>query len=144
MKLGLVLSGGGIRGIGHLGVIKALEEFGITFSMISGTSAGAMVGAFYAAGYKPVEIIEIFKKEKLFNITDVLFGKAGIFKMVSFERLFLEYIPHNDFKSLNIPLYVTATNIINGETIFFSEGDFAKSPSEKKMVSPLMILVAVT
>jgi NTE family protein len=47
-KIGIVLSGGGARGIAHLGVLKALEEFGIKPSIISGTSAGAIAGVFYA------------------------------------------------------------------------------------------------
>jgi NTE family protein len=45
-KIGIVLSGGGARGIAHLGILKALEEFGIVPSHISGTSAGAITGAF--------------------------------------------------------------------------------------------------
>ena len=53
MKIGLVLSGGGIRGIAHLGVLKAFSNLGITFSHISGTSAGAIAGAFFAAGIDP-------------------------------------------------------------------------------------------
>ena len=50
MKIGLVLSGGGVRGIAHIGVIKALEEYGIYPSYIAGTSAGAIVGGMYAGG----------------------------------------------------------------------------------------------
>ncbi|MFT4667761.1 MAG: putative acylesterase/phospholipase RssA [Polaribacter sp.] len=57
---GLVLSGGGVNGIAHIGVIKALEEYGIRPSVISGASAGAIVGAFYAAGYSTDEILEFF------------------------------------------------------------------------------------
>ena len=47
MKIGLVLSGGGIRGIAHLGVLQALTEAGIKFDMISGTSAGSIIGALF-------------------------------------------------------------------------------------------------
>ena len=60
--IGLSLSGGGARGLGHIGVIKALEEFGITPTIISGTSAGALIGAFYAAGYDIETLIKISKK----------------------------------------------------------------------------------
>jgi len=55
-SVGLVLSGGGAKGIAHIGVIKALEENGIPIDYIVGTSMGAVVGAFYAAGYSPTEI----------------------------------------------------------------------------------------
>ena len=55
-KIGLVLSGGGATGLSHIGVLKALEERGIPIHYITGTSAGALVGALYAAGYSPEEI----------------------------------------------------------------------------------------
>ena len=60
MNTGLVLSGGGIRGVAHIGVIKALEEYGISPTHISGTSAGAIVGALYAGGIKWPDILEFF------------------------------------------------------------------------------------
>ncbi len=58
-RVGLVLSGGGARGMAHIGVIKALEEHRIPIDYITGTSAGALVGAFYAAGYTPEQMIRI-------------------------------------------------------------------------------------
>ncbi len=58
-KVGLVLSGGGARGMAHIGALIALEEAGIPIDCVAGTSAGALVGAFYAAGYSPTEIRDI-------------------------------------------------------------------------------------
>lgn len=58
-KVGLVLSGGGATGFAHIGVIQALEEKGIPIDYITGTSAGALVGALYAAGYSPQEIKQL-------------------------------------------------------------------------------------
>lgn len=58
-KIGLVLSGGGARGIAHLGVLKALEENEIAIDFLSGTSAGSIVGALYSHGYSPDEILKI-------------------------------------------------------------------------------------
>lgn len=60
MKIGIALSGGGIRGIAHAGVLKALEENGIKIDIIGGTSAGSMVASLYAIGYNPDEIYECF------------------------------------------------------------------------------------
>ena len=60
MKIGLALSGGGIRGIAHAGVLKALEEDNIKIDIIGGTSAGSMVASLYAIGYTPDEIFESF------------------------------------------------------------------------------------
>lgn len=62
MKIGLALSGGGIRGIAHAGVLKALEENNIKIDMIGGTSSGSLVATLYALGYSPYYIYILFKK----------------------------------------------------------------------------------
>jgi len=62
VKIGIALSGGGIRGIAHAGVLHALENNGIKIDVIGGTSAGSMVASLYAIGYSPVEIYTLFKK----------------------------------------------------------------------------------
>lgn len=59
-KVGLVLSGGGAKGIAHIGVIKALEDNDIPFDCVTGTSAGAIVGSLYACGWTPEEILGLF------------------------------------------------------------------------------------
>lgn len=123
-KIGMALSGGGARGIAHLGILKALAEFGIKPDIISGTSAGGIVGGFYAAGYKPEEILEITKHADFFNIFALKFH-MGIFSMNAFEKIYLRHIPHNSFEGLNIPLYVAATDIRRGETVYFSSGELA-------------------
>ena len=62
MKLGLALSGGGIRGIAHAGVLKALEENNIKIDVIGGTSSGSIISTLYAMGYSPYYIYILFKK----------------------------------------------------------------------------------
>lgn len=62
MKLGLALSGGGIRGIAHAGALKALEDSGIKIEAIGGTSSGAMISSLYAMGYSPYYIYMLFKR----------------------------------------------------------------------------------
>ena len=70
MGIGVALAGGGIRGIAHAGVLKALEENDIQIDAISGTSAGSIVAALYAMGYKPYYIYVLFKKyaQEIINI----------------------------------------------------------------------------
>lgn len=63
-KIGVVMSGGGASGITHIGVLKALEEHGIPIDYVTGTSIGAVVGAFYAAGYSPEEMEFIFTSDE--------------------------------------------------------------------------------
>ena len=59
-KFGLALSGGGIRGVAHIGVLKALDEIGLKPDIVSGVSAGAIVGAMYADGRSVEEMVDFF------------------------------------------------------------------------------------
>ncbi len=121
-KAGLVLSGGGLRGIGHLGAIKALEEHGYRPSVISGCSMGAIVGAFYAAGYPVDAMLRIVKENNLFPTMSLRLRTSGFVDNHFLSRLIQKYIPQNTFESLKIPLYVAATNITSGETEYFHSG----------------------
>ena len=62
MKIGLALSGGGIRGIAHAGALKALEDNKISIDVIGGTSSGALISSLYALGYSPYYIYVLFKR----------------------------------------------------------------------------------
>ena len=61
MKIGLALAGGGVKGAGHIGVIKALEENGIDIGFIGGTSIGSIVASLYSMGYNTEEMLKLFK-----------------------------------------------------------------------------------
>lgn len=122
MKVGIVLSGGGVRGVAHLGVLQALDSSGIRFCKITGTSAGSIVGALFAEGHNPYEILKVFLKIKLFKYLRPAFGTSGLLSMERIAGLLLEYIPHNSFEKLRIPLVITATNFSKGTLRYFSEG----------------------
>ncbi|MBX2900279.1 MAG: patatin-like phospholipase family protein [Cyclobacteriaceae bacterium] len=124
-KIGLALSGGGFRGVAHLGVLQYLSELNIMPDEIAGASAGAMAGAFIAAGYAPEEIFQFSKKEKFFNYSDVSATKAGLFSADVFEKIIKKYIPHNSFEKLKTPLYVSVTDLTNAQALIFSEGDLS-------------------
>lgn len=62
LKLGVALSGGGIRGIAHAGALKALEDNGIKIDVIGGTSSGSLIASLYAMGYSPYYIYILFKR----------------------------------------------------------------------------------
>ena len=77
-KVGLVLSGGGAKGLAHIAVIRALEENGILIDYIAGTSMGAIVAGLYAAGYSPDEMEKLFKSEQFkFWSTGQKIGRAS-------------------------------------------------------------------
>lgn len=124
-EYGIVLSGGGARGIAHLGILKALDEFGIQPSIISGTSAGAIVGAFYAKGFRFSEIVSIIKNGHFFNFSNLNIVKQGLFSMKGFEEIYENYFENNSFTDLKTPLYIAATDILKGEINYFSDGELS-------------------
>lgn len=123
MKIGLALSGGGVRGIAHAGVIKALKEHDVEISQIAGTSAGALVGALYAKGISIDGIYEFFESSNLFHPKKFAFRQAGFIKSSIFTDQLSLYIPEDSFESLHIPLTVTATDLNSGELKIFNEGE---------------------
>lgn len=127
VKLGLALSGGGARGIAHIGVLKALEEIDVIPDVISGTSAGAIIGAFYSAGFSIPEIIDIVKKNKIFHLSDMSFSASGLLKTAANEEMFRKYFDKMTFMDLKIPLFISTTDLLCGRTIMFSEGDVVKA-----------------
>lgn len=129
LKIGIALSGGGVRGVSHLGVLKALNEAGVFPTKVSGTSAGAIAGALYCQGYKPEDILKIIVETNYFKFLRPAISLTGILKMTSVESLFKRYLTHDDFSQLQIPLTVTATDIKKGKSVYFSEG---------KLIQPVM------
>ncbi|HRE67227.1 MAG TPA: patatin-like phospholipase family protein [Cyclobacteriaceae bacterium] len=123
MKRGLVLSGGGARGIVHIGVLKALDEMGITFDCISGTSAGSIVGALYAAGHKPDSIFDLVKNLSVFKAVRPAFAWTGLLTLDGLKDVLIKNIPNNDFNKLKIPLTIAATDIKNGQIHYFNNGE---------------------
>lgn len=121
-KIGIALSGGGARGFAHLGVLKALEELGITISELSGTSAGAIAGAFYCYGYKPDQILEIISKTGFLKSVRPAWAWTGLLSMDGFQEVLQKYLPENSFESLKIPLTVAASEIRHGRVTYFNSG----------------------
>ena len=124
--IGVSLSGGGARGIAHLGVLKALAEEGIKPDIISGTSAGAIVGAFVAAGISHDDALEIIIKTKILAIFKPAFSWRGLLSVDKLGKLLDKHLPVN-FSQLQIPLLVAATNINAGETHYFESGNLSEA-----------------
>ncbi|NQX43529.1 NTE family protein [Pedobacter steynii] len=126
-KVGIVLSGGGIRGIAHLGVLKAFKNAGITFSHISGTSAGSIAGAFYASGIDPEKGLDIFIKAKLLRFIRPALGSLGLINIEHVEELLKEHLPEDRIENLKIPLTIAATNFSEGRLVYFTEGPLIRA-----------------
>ena len=126
VKVGLALSGGGARGFAHLGAIKAFEEYGIKFDMVSGTSAGSLVGAFYAAGLKFDDMLNIARKfdEKDIRTSKFVFVPS---KTEGIEKIITDNLGDIDIKDLKIPFTATAVDLKTTEEICFTKGNLAKT-----------------
>lgn len=120
-RIGIALSGGGIKGLCHAGVLKALEENGIKPDIISGVSSGSVVGALYADGYTPDEIATLFEDISFRQMTQIRI-RGGFFKIDAFQQFLTKNLRAKTFEELKIPLRVVATNLDAGQSITFSEG----------------------
>ncbi len=126
-QYGLVLSGGGTRGFAHLGAIKALEENGIKPDIVSGVSAGSIIGALYADGQEPEKIMEALISKKLLAFVKIIFPRKGLLKMSGFERTLRGSLKAKRFEDLEIPLYVHAVNINTVKYTRFDKGDLVQA-----------------
>jgi NTE family protein len=122
-KTGVILSGGGVRGFAHAGILKALNEADIYPDVISGVSAGAIVGALYADGHSPDEIFEIFKEDNsFFKYAKIRIPGKGLFKTVGLRASLSEHLRTEKLEDLEIPMIIAATNMSKGEVVYFDEG----------------------
>lgn len=125
-KIGIAFGGGGARGFVHLGVIKALEEHGLKFDYISGTSAGSIVGAIWASGKNYKEMYEIAKelkkKDIRTNIIPLMPSKTD-----GIESIIKENLGDINIEELKIPFCAVAVDLKSAKEICISHGNLAKA-----------------
>lgn len=125
--VGLALGSGGVRGLAHIGVIKALIKHKIPIDYLSGASIGAWVGAHFAL-FLDIEKTADFtagkKKEKLISFLEPNIS-GGLVKGDKLEILLNEWLDGADFSDLKIPLKIAVTDLISGNKIVCSEGKLA-------------------
>ena len=138
MKLGLSLAGGGIKGVSHIGSIKALEEANINFDYISGTSSGSIISVLYACGYSTDEMLDIFKKyvneinyidfENVKRFFKNIFEGNGIVidglsSGTKIKKIVEEVCNKKGIDNINqieMPIIIPAVNVVSGELYVFS------------------------
>ena len=139
MKLGLALSGGGIRGIAHAGALKALEDNGIKIDAIGGSSSGALISSLYALGYSPYYIYILFKRyandivgmnsapiiSEIKNyITNKRIQIKGLKADNSLEEAYNQLAMRKGVKTMkdikNMPLVIPAVDIGKGKEYIFT------------------------
>ncbi len=121
-RLGIVLSGGGSRGLAHAGVLRALFEAGITPVCIAGSSSGALVGALYAAGYGCEETLAFFDDTNPFRVSRLALRKPGFFDSAKILEDLKRWFPDDSFEALGLRLFVAVTDLIAGRLEIFSAG----------------------
>ena len=142
-SVALVLSGGGARGAIHLGVLHAFDENKIKVEAISGTSIGAIVGALYCAGVSPFEIKSLMKSQMFTSIFHLSWNKRGLLKMTRLKKTLQNFIPVNDFKSLEIPFYCCVSNLEKGIYEIIDKGDLNKAVSASASIPILFEAVEI-
>lgn len=129
-----VLSGGGARGIAHLGVLQAFAEAGIVPSAISATSAGALIGAFIAAGLTPQEATALLREEWRLHLTRWKVLRGEWLSQRRIGEFLNDYLPVKRFEDLKVPLHVSATDVEHGGQRVFNSGE---------LIPPLLAACAV-
>lgn len=128
-KVSLVLSGGGARGLAHIGVIEELEKAGYEIHSVVGTSMGALVGGMYAMGQ-----LETFKvwmtsldKKKVFNLVDFTISSHGLVKGDKVFGRMQELIPDQEIEDFAVSFAALAVDLIEKEEVKFDKGSFYKA-----------------
>ncbi|MCK5027412.1 MAG: patatin-like phospholipase family protein, partial [Candidatus Pacebacteria bacterium] len=129
-KIGLALGSGGVKGLSHIGVIKALKANNIPIDHIAGSSIGALVGAFYAIG-QDIDKLEEIALEATWKMGLSIFDPSlngGFVKGNRLEKLIETWITNNPtFDDLNIPLTIIATDLLTGKEVDIKQGNIIKA-----------------
>lgn len=124
-KIGLALSGGAAKGLGHVGALKALEEVGVRPAVIAGTSAGAIIGGMYAAGIDTDELEEIassMDRTRFRRLLDLTWGRGSLVAGKKVEEFLRGILDDKKIEDLPIPFVATAVDIKTGRGFHFTEG----------------------
>lgn len=139
-RLGLALGGGGAKGGVHLGALRAFEEEGIEFDVISGTSVGSIIGALYARGLSWREIEGMISSAGLSDLKSFVFARlagGGIDDIISLATGNL------DFAELKKPFGCVAVDLFSGEEKVFTEGNLAKALGASSAIPPYFGAVTI-
>ncbi|MBD5267160.1 MAG: patatin-like phospholipase family protein [Bacteroides sp.] len=124
-RLGLALSGGGVRGFAHLGVLYAMEELGIKPDIIAGVSAGSVVASLYGSGMAPLDIMKQFYYYRFKDFCKVCLPKEGFFSMEGFHQFLTDNLLVERLEDCPIPTVIGATDIAASKPVQWREGVIA-------------------
>jgi NTE family protein len=122
-EIALALGGGGVKGIVHVGVIRRLQELGLTINAIAGTSVGGIIGAVVAKGYSPDEIekqIVNLDQNELFKIS--FSNKPSVLEFSGVANVLINMLGDSNFEDLEIPFACTAVDLKTDQEVIISTG----------------------
>jgi len=122
-KIGVALGGGFARGIAHIGVLRVLEEHGIPVDCIAGTSVGALIAAAYAGGTSLEEMARQGTATRFRDFGRWTISRMGMASNERIEDFLRRFTPHHNFSDMKIPLAIVATDLIKGESVYFTDGE---------------------
>jgi len=127
VRIGLALGGGAARGFAHVGVIQVLEEHGIKPSLVTGTSAGSMVAAFYASGKTGAQLQHVAETmdEAAFTDWTLPIFSRGILRGDALAKYVQTQVNSRQIEDMPLPLGIVATDLQNGQGVLFRRGDTA-------------------
>ncbi len=126
VKVGIAFGGGGARGFAHLGALKAFEQFGVKFDFVAGTSAGSLVGAFYANGYNFKELYEIAKKVRVKDIRKNVIPFTAS-KLDSLAEIVRKNLGDKNIEDSLIPFAAVAVDLKSAKEVCFRKGNLASA-----------------
>ena len=139
LRLGLALGSGGAKGMAHLGALKAFEEEGIRFDVVTGTSIGSIVGALYAKGYSSSDMTEIVQSLSVKEFSKNLRPRAD---MGFAEELLSGYV-EGDISDLPIPFAAWATDEETNEGVLLDHGNVARALTASSAMPPFVRAVEI-
>lgn len=127
-RIGVALGGGGAKGLSHIAFLKALDELQVRPTVIAGTSIGAVIGGFYAAGVSGAGLEELLKTMGFKDLYKIvldfsILSNSAIFTGKKVEEFLARQIPSQTFEAVEIPFKVVATDFWNRREVIFASGN---------------------
>ena len=122
-RIGLALGGGAARGFAHVGVISVLERAGINPEVVTGTSAGAVVGAIYAAGYRAADLTRIATQLDQADVRDFTVPDRGFLRGERLQQYVNRAVQNRPIEKLNLRFAAVATDLQSGDGVTYRSGD---------------------
>ena len=127
-RIGVALGAGGAKGLSHIAFLQALDELGVRPAVIAGTSIGAVIGGFYAAGVSGDRLAQLVKDIGFRDLYKIvldfsILSQSAIFTGKAVEDFLSREIPARTFEELEIPLKVVATNFWDRRPVVFDRGN---------------------